>query len=178
MPRVSPRVNSGLWQRGAIHQYRTRVPADLVTLMGTSRISHSLKTASLTVARRLAKTMAFEIEQPCEVVRAAGGIVAKPGMQGRKLIPGITLALASERYLTDPTISRSPKSQLVYLTTLTTLVKTSIRDLAPTAVTIDIFREVLKVLQRFRAVSRKPNSSITLGLGVEVLKSSISFPKS
>lgn len=72
-PRVSPTWPCGLWPRGAVYQYRTRVPADLRKLMGISRINQSLKTASLTMTRRLVGTIAFEIEREFEAVRVAGG---------------------------------------------------------------------------------------------------------
>ena len=38
-PRVSPKWPCGLWRRGAIYQYRTRVPADLVSVIGAARIN-------------------------------------------------------------------------------------------------------------------------------------------
>jgi hypothetical protein len=43
---------SGLWRRGAIFQYRVRVPSDLVGSLRKTHISRSLHTASINVARR------------------------------------------------------------------------------------------------------------------------------
>ncbi|WP_431357982.1 DUF6538 domain-containing protein [Sphingomonas glacialis] len=45
----------GLWRRGAVYQYRVRVPADLKSVVGATQIDRSLRTTSFTVASRLAE---------------------------------------------------------------------------------------------------------------------------
>ncbi|WP_408988074.1 DUF6538 domain-containing protein [Sphingomonas sp. SUN019] len=60
---MSPKWPSGLWRRGAIYQYRTRMPVDLYGILGNSRIKRSLKTASLAVARRLVTTIASDVQR-------------------------------------------------------------------------------------------------------------------
>jgi hypothetical protein len=132
---VSPKWPCGLWRRGAIYQYRTRVPADLLTVVGAARINRSLKTASLTVARRLARAAAYEIEQEFEACRTDG---EWRGSRSRRAAPspdqavmgvrtiqetrsGLTFAQGFESYLTDPTISRTQKSDIVYRSTFATI---------------------------------------------------------
>ncbi|WP_443026123.1 MULTISPECIES: DUF6538 domain-containing protein [unclassified Sphingomonas] len=76
--RVSHRWPSGVWRRGAMFQYRVRVPSDLRQVIGSSHISRSLGTASLTVARRLAKVVAFQIDERFDAARKSGDWTAAP----------------------------------------------------------------------------------------------------
>ncbi|WP_371128227.1 DUF6538 domain-containing protein [Sphingomonas sp. YR710] len=68
--RVSHRHHCGLWRRGAIYQYRVRVPADLRQVLGKVEINRSLRTASFTVATRLVRTIAFEVERNFDTFRS------------------------------------------------------------------------------------------------------------
>ena len=43
---------SGLWRRGAVYQYRVRVPADLAGSLRKTHINRSLRTTSINDARR------------------------------------------------------------------------------------------------------------------------------
>ena len=52
-----PRL-SGLWRRGAIYQYRVRVPVDLAGSLRKTHINRSLQTASINVARRCQPSLA------------------------------------------------------------------------------------------------------------------------
>jgi integrase len=65
-----------LWLRGAIWQFRTRVPADLQAVLGRTHVSRSLRTGSYPDAIRAARRVAFEIEQEFDSVR--GGIGSDP----------------------------------------------------------------------------------------------------
>ena len=61
---VSHRRRCGLWRRGAVYQYRVRVPHDLIDRVGRTHINQSLKTASFSVASRLVRKVsgvAFKI---------------------------------------------------------------------------------------------------------------------
>jgi hypothetical protein len=49
-----------MWRRGAIYQFRIRVPNDLQAIMGRTHLSRSLKTDQLTLANRLAARCALE----------------------------------------------------------------------------------------------------------------------
>jgi hypothetical protein len=121
---VSHRSLSGVWRRGAMYQYRVRVPADLRQVIGSSHINRSLGTASLAVARRSAKVMAYQIDRSFEEARNSGAWnaasalpplhVAEVAASSTTADHGLTLGIVVERYLTDATISRSPKSQIVY----------------------------------------------------------------
>ncbi|WP_373369168.1 DUF6538 domain-containing protein [Sphingomonas citricola] len=111
----------GLWRRGAVCQYRTRVPADLIASFGKPRKNRSLKTTSLATARRSVRPTAYEIERQFEILRQVGGVaadqewivVAKSSITSspvyRTSPPSCSLTFAEvcERYLTDPTISRT-----------------------------------------------------------------------
>jgi hypothetical protein len=74
---LSPkRRPTGLWLRGAIWQFRTRVPADLQAVLGRTHVNRSLRTGSYPDAIRAARRVAFEIEQEFDSVR--GGIGSDP----------------------------------------------------------------------------------------------------
>ncbi|MCW2238216.1 DUF6538 domain-containing protein [Azospirillum canadense] len=71
---LSPkRRPTGLWMRGAVWQYRTRVPADLHAVLGRSHINRSLRTSSYPDAIRAARRIAFEIEQEFDAARGGAG---------------------------------------------------------------------------------------------------------
>lgn len=83
-PEVSPNgLPCGVWRRGAVYQYRTRVPADLIAIVGKPRINRSLKTASLAVARRSVRATAYDIERQFEALRQVDGAAA---MQDRIVV--------------------------------------------------------------------------------------------
>ena len=63
----------GLWLRGAVWQFRTRVPPDLQGVLGRTHINRSLKTSSYPDAIRAARRVAFEIEQDFEAARGGTG---------------------------------------------------------------------------------------------------------
>ncbi len=169
--RVSHNRYTGMWLRGAIYQYRVRVPADLRAVVGTTHVSRSLRTASLTVARRLAKIAAYDMEQRFEAARAARQwplndslrteVATEPRVGCAPFSRHITFGKATELYLTDPTISRSPKSQIVYRTTFATIAAILGKELPLQSVTRDACRDVLGVLQRLPPNVRKrwPNRS-------------------
>jgi hypothetical protein len=97
---VSHRRHVGLWRRGAIYQYRVRVPADLRPLVGTSHINRSLGTASFTVAIRSVRTMAYDVERQFDTIRTNGGqpdcrIVGVP--DGQSMAVAIPSVRASNR---------------------------------------------------------------------------------
>ncbi|QCN95318.1 hypothetical protein D3093_08650 [Azospirillum argentinense] len=59
--------------RGAVWQFRTRVPADLQEVLGRTHINRSLRTSSYPDAIRAARRAAFEIEQDFEAARRGTG---------------------------------------------------------------------------------------------------------
>jgi hypothetical protein len=59
----------GLSLRGSIYQFRVRVPADLREAMGSSHVKRSLRTDSSSLAIRLSRKFAFEIEAMFEQKR-------------------------------------------------------------------------------------------------------------
>jgi integrase len=137
--------------------------------MGAARINRSLKTACLTVARRLARTTAFEIEQQFEACRegregrasqsrrtALSPHQTEIGVDARREPSiGLTLAQACENYLTDPTISRTQKSDIVYRSTFVTIADILGPETLLSAVSRDACRDVLSVLQRLPPNARK-----------------------
>ena len=171
-PKVSPkRVSCGLWRRGAIYQYRTRVPADLIEIVGKTRINRSLQTASLTIARRLVRVTAYEIEMQFEGLRGRGkderagvsnqAVNTSPEKVSSLVCPirpapdSLTLADACERYLTDPTISRTAKSTIVYRSTFATITGILGGNMPFASISRDACRGVLTVLQRLPPNARK-----------------------
>lgn len=64
----------GLWLRGAIYQFRVRVPADLRAAMGCIHVNRSLKTDSRSLAVRLSRKVAFEVEKMFEEKRRESGL--------------------------------------------------------------------------------------------------------
>ncbi|WP_232479977.1 site-specific integrase, partial [Sphingomonas sp. TX0522] len=162
---VSHRLPSGVWRRGAMYQYRVRVPADLRQVIGSSHINRSLRTASLAVARRSAKVMAYQIDRSFEEARNSGAWkaasaqpqlhVAEVAASSTTADHGLTLGVVVERYLTDATISRSPKSQIVYRTTFATVCSILGSETPIKLISRDGCRQVLRVLQALPPNSRK-----------------------
>jgi integrase len=167
---VSPNgLPCGLWRRGAVYQYRTRVPADLIAIVGKPRINRSLKTASLAVARRSVRATAYDIERQFEVLRQVGGVaanqdrivVAKPSITSSPVCRAsptscsLTFAEVCERYLTDPTISRTAKSAIVYRSTFATITAILGSETLFTSISRDECRGVLIVLQKLPPNARK-----------------------
>ena len=162
--RVSHRGFSGLWRRGAVYQYRVRVPANLRQIIGATHLNRSLRTASFPVASRLVRTMAYEIERHFENVLgamdvegsasaknstspAAVAAVVRPG----KFEPGnlplpVTAAEACERYLGDPASRRTAKSLHLYRTTFATILAIIGPDVPVSSITREICRNVLSLL--------------------------------
>ncbi len=169
---VSHKRPSGLWRRGAVYQYRVRVPGDLVTLFGKTHFSRSLKTAARVEALRAARKMAFEIELDFDRARISEGQpevpMAEPTIQLETVkltiasnVGGPTLQQAIDGYMTDPTRSRSPKSQAVYRTTYATIAailggKTAVRDIGR-----DTCRDLLSVLQNLPSNANKRFPALT-----------------
>ena len=165
-PEVSPnRLPCGLWRRGAVYQYRTRVPADLIAIVGKPRINRSLKTASLAVARRSVREIACDIERQFDAFRQAGGaatvqdrvVIAKPSPVCRTSSTSCSLTFAEvcERYLTDPTISRTSKSSIVYRSTFATIAAILGCERRFGVISRDECRDVLAVLQKLPPNARK-----------------------
>jgi hypothetical protein len=62
-----------LWLRGAVWQFRTRVPADLESVLGWSHINRFLKTTSYPDAIWATRQIAFEIEGMFNAARRSVG---------------------------------------------------------------------------------------------------------
>jgi hypothetical protein len=62
---------TGLWLRGTVWQFRTRVPCDAVPTVGRQFVNRSLRTSDYREAIRQARIVAFEIEQMFRGVRIA-----------------------------------------------------------------------------------------------------------
>jgi integrase len=148
-----------------VYQYRVRVPADLRQVIGSSHISRSLGTASLTVARRLAKVVAFQIDERFDAARKLGDWTATSepsechATESSASVPTVgrelSLGTVVERYLNDATISRSPKSQIVYRTTFATICAILGSETPVRSISREACRQVLSVLQALPANSRK-----------------------
>jgi hypothetical protein len=60
----------GLWRRGAIWQFRKRVPHDVMTMFGHAVVSVSLKTADYRLAVKLAVKVTYEWDLVFDQLRA------------------------------------------------------------------------------------------------------------
>jgi hypothetical protein len=64
---------TGLWLRGAVWQFRTRVPAELRSRLGRTHLNRSLGTSSYPDAIRMARKVAFDIERIFDEARGDVG---------------------------------------------------------------------------------------------------------
>ena len=166
---VSHRRHCGLWRRGAVYQYRVRVPHDLIDRVGRTHINRSLKTASFTVATRLVRKVAFEIETYFDQVSVIeGGLVPRTvELRPERIVSPIvahitplapavlTLAEVSERYLNDPTSARTAKSEMIYRTTYATIIGIVGADVPAASINRETCREILDVLRRLPPNAKK-----------------------
>lgn len=120
---MSPKRLPGLWRRGGIYQYRVRVPADLIGVLGTARINRTLGTAFYREALTKARIAALELEHQFQCAREGGAKPCKIILPSAPTLPvaafgstAVTLSEAWNRYLNDPASSRSEKSALAYAT--------------------------------------------------------------
>lgn len=151
---MSPKRLPGLWRRGGVYQYRVRVPADLIGVLGTERINRTLGTASYRDALAKARIAALELELRFQCARdgvAAPGEIVTPSVATLPAVAvprvGVTLTDAWNRYLNDPASSRSEKSALAY-STVRSLVEVLIgADTPLEGVGRQDCRKVLEVLQ-------------------------------
>ncbi len=71
---------TGIWLRGTVWQYRTRVPAELRLLLGSTHVNRSLGTSNYSDTIRAARKVAFEIEGMFDAARR--GVVSDPDDAG------------------------------------------------------------------------------------------------
>ena len=121
---VSQTASRHLASRGNL-AFRVRVPADLVATVGKTHVNRTLGTAAYPDALARCRIVALEVADWFEAVRAGGSTtfcpsIARPSLQAPpRLAPdrlGITLAEAWERYLADPSSTRTRKTTLAYET--------------------------------------------------------------
>jgi len=63
-----------LTRRGAVYQFRCRIPADLVGHYGKQEITESLRTKDPTAALRLVRARSLQQEEEFDRVRAGHGV--------------------------------------------------------------------------------------------------------
>ncbi|WP_353960765.1 DUF6538 domain-containing protein [uncultured Novosphingobium sp.] len=163
----------GLWRRGAVYQYRVRVPLDLVTVVGRTHLNRSLKTARREEALRAVRKVAFEVESEFQRARdrdvQTPALIAKCAIQQETVTltispkaDGRTLRQAINGYMADPTRSRSLKSQAVYHVTYNAIAEilggeTPLRDIGREAC-----RDLLSVLRNLPSNAKKRFPALTL----------------
>ncbi|WP_434404598.1 DUF6538 domain-containing protein [Sphingobium sp. DN12] len=169
---VSPKRPQGLWRRGAIYQYRVRVPHDLIGSVGLTRVNRSLKTSSFHEAVRVARRVAYEIELEFVQVRCGVEPTTFPADRQQTVRPTIvpvvvskttdrTIRDAIDGYMTDPTRSRTVKSEAVYRTTFATIAAILGSDTLLKDIDRDRCRDLLTVLQRLPSNAKKRFPSLT-----------------
>ncbi len=72
--------STGIWLRGAVWQYRVRVPSSIVQAFGKGWVSVSLKTSDYRVAVQRARRAAFEIETSFDAVRHGREAIVSPSL--------------------------------------------------------------------------------------------------
>lgn len=145
-----------------------RVPADLIGILGTTRINRSLGTASYRDALAKARIAALELEYGFQCAREGGvspGEIAKPLVGVRPVVAvattGVTLTNAWDRYLNDPASSRSEKSALAYATVRSLVVALIGADTPLDSVGRQDCRKVLEILQSLPTNYQKRWGEIT-----------------
>ena len=163
----------GLWRRGATYQFRVRVPADLMPVMGCSHLNRSLRTDSRSLAIRLSRKAAFEIEALFESVRRGAGKMfderllsmgqdqsfpvvgipecSPPSKSVGRLKPVVKsikkLTEIYDLYLADPTKKRSKRTMLAHHTTRKVVEDVIGKDVPIADITRENCRELLDILR-------------------------------
>lgn len=101
---LSPnRRPTGLWLRGAVWQFRTRVPADIQAVLGRTHINRSLRTSSYPDAIRAARRVALEIEGMFEAARGGTGSDPAHAACDRACPSPLVPLVTANTVLPDPT---------------------------------------------------------------------------
>jgi integrase len=168
----------GLWRRGAVYQYRVRVPRTLVGVLGKREINRSLKTTSFNDAVRAVRKVAFDIETFFSGVHegqsAAAGSVPSIGTRERFSSPEfpvpassstsepVSLRAVCDLFLSDPTSSRTQKSALIYRSTFAAIVEIAGAETPMASINRATCREIFGVLQKLPANAKKrfPNMAL------------------
>ena len=147
------------------------MPVDLVGLIGRESLNRSLKTDSRSLAIRLSRKVAFEVETLFETLRRDSGrgfderlltvgIVPENRLASSgtalvmmnekpqiKTIPLKTLGEVYDLYLQDPTKKRSKRTMLAHYTTRKIVEEVIGRDVSITDITRENCRELLDILR-------------------------------
>ena len=136
---------SGLWRRGAVYQYRVRIPTISRQVLGGVKSTGRCSTTCFPDAVRIVRKVAFEIESYfLEELRGARSATALPGLVASNRASNSILSsgpnlprhraqhqqtLASERFvifsLVTDNLARTKKSALIYRTTYAAIVESS-----------------------------------------------------
>ena len=147
---------SGLWRREGIYQFRVRVPADLVRIVGKTQINRSLGTASYHDALVKGRAIAFDIAEMFEASRRTGVLAPPRPIEPRgdevsipiaALSGWLTIFEAWNRYLADPGSSRTRKTAMAYETVRNLTVAILGKDRVVATITRQDCRKVLETLQ-------------------------------
>ncbi|WP_162792262.1 site-specific integrase [Novosphingobium sp. P6W] len=156
----------GLYRRGSIYQFRVRVPVELREVIGSSHVKRSLRTDSLSLAVRLSRKVASEVETAFEEARRERGLVKAVGRIADGLVSqttaitisarcesdvgrsaGPTLSEVYERYLEDPTKRRSDRTMLAHHTTRRVIEDIFGQEKLVTEITREDCRNLLETLR-------------------------------
>jgi len=130
------RSTSGLSLRGSVYQFRVRVPVDLRAVIGRSHVKRSLRTDSPSLAVRLSRKVASDVEAMFELMWREMGLaydvrllvgsldsatvvstMPPRSVSAFPLTSGPALSEVYERFLQDPTKRRSDRTMLAHHTT-------------------------------------------------------------
>jgi len=160
------RSTRGLSQRGSIYQFRVRVPADLRAIVGSTHVKRSLRTDSLSVAIRMSRKVAAEVDAMFETKRLEIGLAVEDRLLPSASVPatvektierrsekastkttGVTLSQVYDRYLADPTKRRSARTMLAHQTTRRVVEDVLGADTPIASITRDQCRDLLETLR-------------------------------
>ena len=143
-----------------------RVPADLRTVLGSTHVKRSLRTDSRSLAIRLSRKVAAEIDAMFEAKRFEIGLAVEGRLLPSASVPatveqtierrsekasaqtmGLTLSQVYDRYLADPTKRRSARTMLAHETTRRVVEDVLGADIPIASITRDQCRDLLETLR-------------------------------
>jgi integrase len=149
-----------------VYQFRVRVPADLREAIGRVHVDRSLKTDSRSLAIRLSRKVAAEVDAMFEAKRLEIGLAVEGRLLPSASVPttvettierrsvkastkttGVTLSQVYDRYLADPTKRRSARTMLAHQTTRRVVEDVLGADTPVASITRDQCRDLLETLR-------------------------------
>jgi integrase len=149
-----------------VYQFRVKVPVDLRKAFGREHVNRSLRTDSRSLAVRLSRKVAAEVDAMFEAKRLEIGLAVEGRLLPSASVPatvektierrsekasaqtmGLTLSQVYDRYLADPTKRRSARTMLAHQTTRRVVEDVLGADTPIANITRDQCRDLLETLR-------------------------------